>query len=93
MVASNPASKDLVNVGLNAAGTIPNFFGPTKFVIGVNGAGTAYALDAFKPGIGTTGLGKLALGGLGELFTGKAIYDGIVYTGSIFSCYQSPDHP
>ena len=71
MVASNPASKDLVNIGLNAAGTIPNIFGPTKFVVGVNGAGTAYAIDAFKPGIGTSGLGKLALGGLGELSSGN----------------------
>lgn len=78
MLASNPAGVDFLNLGLNAVGNIPNVFGPTLFMIGVNGAGSLFAQAAFKPAFGTTGIGSAVLHGIGRLFAAKAIYDGVV---------------
>jgi hypothetical protein len=92
LLTSNPAGKDFVGLGLNAVGTIPNLLAPTQFVLGVNGAGTYFAKSAFKPGIGTTALGKTLLKFIGQAFMVKAAYDGIVYTGALVSCGQGSGH-
>jgi hypothetical protein len=83
---------DVVSLGLNLVGTIPNSAADTKFLFGVNGVGTYFAKAAFKPWIGASTAGRFVLKGIGQLFTTKAIYDGIVYTGALFSCAEGPDH-
>ncbi len=93
MVTSNPIGKDALNLAINATGMIPNIAAEGRFILGENGAGEAFAKAMVKPAVGESPLVGGLLKGLGKLLTGKAIYDGIVYTGAIFSCYESPDHP